>query len=73
MNIDASDQSNQNISPDPSNDDRISICSQDTWTGSSSTEKSNSSPHMGFLEPGIIELHQARNTSIQALKEKEAA
>lgn len=29
-----------------------------TWTGSSSTEKLNSSPHMGFLEPGTIELHQ---------------
>ena len=27
-----------------------------TWAGSSSTEKLNSSPHMGFLEPGIIEL-----------------
>jgi hypothetical protein len=35
-----------------------------TRTGSSSTEKLNSSPHMGFLEPGTIELHQQQHLTL---------
>lgn len=31
---------------------------QKTWTGSASTKKLNSSPHIGFLEPGTMELHE---------------
>ncbi|KAG5589624.1 hypothetical protein H5410_040138 [Solanum commersonii] len=35
-----------------------------TSAGSSSTEKLNSSPHIGFLEPGIIELQQVQEYTL---------